>query len=158
MKKRHAWQLQEAKARFSELFRLVRAKGPQWVTRQGKEAVVVGRSEIVGKPVSLLLLALDATVTVCHSKTQNIAEQIKQADIVVAAVGKANFIKGAWIKKGAVVIDVGINKLDGKTVGDVEFDEAQKNASFITPVPGGVGPVTAVLLMKNVLEAFKSHV
>ncbi len=123
----------------------------------GKEAVIVGRSEIVGKPLILLLLAQSATVTVCHSLTSKagkLIDHLKRADIVVAAVGQPEFVKGSWIKEGAVVIDVGINKVNGKIVGDVEFAEAAKHASFITPVPGGVGPVTAVLLMKNALKAF----
>ncbi len=125
---------------------------------RGKEAVVVGRSEIVGKPVALLLLAQSATVTVCHSGTDKagkLQEHISRADILVAAIGKANFIQGQWIKKGAVVIDVGINSLDGKMVGDVDFESAKLHAGFITPVPGGVGPVTVVCLMRNALEAFK---
>lgn len=127
---------------------------------RGKDAVVVGRSEIVGKPVSLLLLAQSATVTICHSGTSQagkLQEHIAKADIVVAAMGKPNFIKGEWIKKGAVVIDVGINSVDGKIVGDVEFETAKERAGFITPVPGGVGPVTVVCLMRNALEAFKNQ-
>ncbi len=125
---------------------------------RGKEAVVVGRSEIVGKPVALLLLAQSATVIVCHSGTDKagkLQEHIGRADVLVAAIGKANFIRGEWIKKGAVVIDVGINSLDGKMVGDVDFESAKLHAGFITPVPGGVGPVTVVCLMRNALEAFK---
>ncbi len=125
---------------------------------RGKQAVVVGRSEIVGKPVALLLLAQSATVTVCHSATDQVGklqEHISGADILVAAIGKANFVRGEWIKKGAVVIDVGINLLNGKMVGDVDFESAKLHAGFITPVPGGVGPVTVVCLMRNALEAFK---
>lgn len=128
------------------------------VNLRGKEAVVVGHSEIVGKPLSLLLLAQDATVTVCHlatSEAGRLTEHVGRADILVVAVGKAGLIKGRWIKKGAVVIDVGINKVDGKIVGDVEFEAAKSRASFITPVPGGVGPVTVVMLMRNGIEAFK---
>lgn len=128
------------------------------VSIAGKEAVVVGRSEIVGKPLSLLLLKENATVTICHSGTSKagkLEEHVKRADIVVAAVGQPGFVKGAWIKPGAIVIDVGINKVGDKIVGDVEFDEAAKRAAFITPVPGGVGPVTVVMLMKNVVGAFK---
>lgn len=125
------------------------------VSLSGKEAVIVGRSEIVGKPMALLLLKENATVTVCHSRTVNLQEHVSRADIVVAAVGQAGFVKGAWIKPGAVVIDVGINKAGDKIVGDVEFEEAAKRAAFITPVPGGVGPVTVVMLMKNAVEAFK---
>ncbi len=127
----------------------------------GKQAVVVGRSEIVGKPVAMLLLAQSATVTVCHSATDRagkLQDHIRGADILVAAIGKANFIRGQWIKKGAAVIDVGINALNGKTVGDVDFESAKESAGFITPVPGGVGPVTVVCLMRNALEAFKLQI
>ncbi|MFA5059853.1 MAG: bifunctional 5,10-methylenetetrahydrofolate dehydrogenase/5,10-methenyltetrahydrofolate cyclohydrolase [Candidatus Omnitrophota bacterium] len=130
------------------------------VALRGKEAVIVGRSEIVGKPLSLLLLAESATVTICHTGTSQagtLEAHVKRADIVVAAVGKPGFVKGEWIKKGAIVIDVGINKIDGKIVGDVEFEAAAGKAAFITPVPGGVGPVTAVIIMKNTLEAFKAQ-
>lgn len=122
----------------------------------GKDAVVVGRSNIVGKPMALMLLHRNATVTVCHSKTADIAAKVSSADIVVAAVGRAGFIKGGWIKKGAVVIDVGMNRnAEGKLVGDVEFEEASKSASYITPVPGGVGPMTVAMLLKNTVEAAK---
>ncbi len=124
----------------------------------GKNVVVVGRSEIVGKPVALLLLAQNATVTVCHSLTSQAGQleaHIGRADVLIAAIGKADFIKGAWLKKGAIVIDVGINSQDGKIVGDVDFASAQENAALITPVPGGVGPVTVVCLMRNAMEAFK---
>ncbi len=121
----------------------------------GKEAVVIGRSQIVGKPMALLLLKENMTVTVCHSKTQDLAAVVRRADVVVAAIGKPLFVKGDWIKPGAIVIDIGINQEDGKIVGDVDFDSAKQNASFITPVPGGVGPVTSVMLMKNAIEAFK---
>ncbi len=120
---------------------------------EGKNAVVVGRSNIVGKPVAIMLLEEHATVTLCHSRTTNLAEVIRNADIVVAAIGKPEFIKGDWIKKGAVVIDVGINRVaDGKIVGDVEFEKAKKYASWITPVPGGVGPMTIAMLLKNTLK------
>jgi len=123
----------------------------------GKEAVVIGRSNIVGKPVAFLLLAQNATVTLCHSKTKEIAEKVKRADVVVAAVGIPEFVKGDWIKPGAVVIDVGINRnAEGKLLGDVDFREAQKNASWITPVPGGVGPMTIAMLLKNTLQAANS--
>ena len=127
------------------------------ISIRGKEAVVVGRSEIVGKPIALLLLESHASVTVCHSGTppEKLIEHLKRADIVIAAVGKANFIKGEWIKEGAIVIDVGINEVNGKILGDVEFEKAKEKASFITPVPGGVGPVTAVMLMRNSIEAFE---
>ncbi len=125
------------------------------VILKGKEAVIIGRSEIVGKPVALLLLKQDMTVTICHSKTENLEEHIHRADIVVAAVGRKRFVQGAWIKPGAIVVDVGINEENGKIVGDVDFDSCQEKASFISPVPGGVGPVTAVMLMRNALEALK---
>ncbi len=122
----------------------------------GKDAVVVGRSNIVGKPIAIMLLQKNATVTICHSKTINLQEKIKRADILIAAIGKPHMIKGEWIKQGAVVIDVGINRLDnGKLAGDVEYEEAFKRASFITPVPGGVGPMTIAMLMYNTVEAAK---
>ena len=120
----------------------------------GRECVIVGRSNIVGKPMSMLLLHSNGTVTICHSRTKNLAEKTKRADILVAAVGKPNFITGDMIKEGAVVIDVGINRLaDKKLVGDVEFESAEKVASAITPVPGGVGPMTIAMLMKNTVKA-----
>ncbi len=120
----------------------------------GKECVVVGRSNIVGKPQAMLLLHKNGTVTICHSRTKNLAEKTKQADILVAAVGIPNFIKGDMIKEGAVVIDVGINRLEnGKLCGDVEFETAEKVAGAITPVPGGVGPMTIAMLMKNTVKA-----
>ncbi|MDQ2085959.1 bifunctional methylenetetrahydrofolate dehydrogenase/methenyltetrahydrofolate cyclohydrolase FolD [Herbivorax sp. ANBcel31] len=120
----------------------------------GKECVVVGRSNIVGKPMAMLLLAQNGTVTVCHSKTKDIEKKVKNADIVIAAVGKPEFIKGDIIKPGAVVIDVGINRLEGKKlVGDVEFETASGVASAITPVPRGVGPMTIAMLMKNTVKA-----
>lgn len=120
----------------------------------GKECVVVGRSNIVGKPQSMLLLHQNGTVTVCHSKTKDLKEHTKKADILVAAVGIPNFVKGDMIKEGAVVIDVGINRLDnGKLCGDVEFETAEKVAGAITPVPGGVGPMTIAMLMKNTVKA-----
>ena len=126
----------------------------------GKDAVVVGRSEIVGKPVAFLLLAQNASVTVCHSGTSKagrLAAHVKNAEVLVVAVGRPGFIKGEWVREGAIVIDVGINAVAGKLVGDVEFDEARERAAFITPVPGGVGPVTAVMLMKNGIETFKQQ-
>lgn len=120
----------------------------------GRKAVVVGRSNIVGKPISLMLLEKNATVTVCHSRTQDLESVVREADVVVAAIGKPRFVKGSWIKKGALVIDVGINRLpDGKLVGDVDFEEAAKVAGWITPVPGGVGPMTIAMLLENTLEA-----
>ncbi len=120
----------------------------------GKECVVVGRSNIVGKPMAMLLLHQNGTVTICHSKTKDLAEKTKNADIIVAAVGIPNFIKGDMIKPGAVVIDVGINRIaPKKLVGDVEFETAEKVAAAITPVPGGVGPMTIAMLMKNTVKA-----
>jgi methylenetetrahydrofolate dehydrogenase (NADP+)/methenyltetrahydrofolate cyclohydrolase len=121
----------------------------------GKKAVVVGRSNMVGKPVALLLLQENATVTICHSRTKDLKAELQDADIIVAAVGIANLIKGDMVKKGAVVIDVGINRSeDGKLCGDVDFAAASENAGFITPVPGGVGPMTIAMLLSNTLEAF----
>ena len=125
----------------------------------GKNCVVIGRSNIVGKPMAMLLLERNGTVSICHSRTQNLSSYTKNADILVVAVGKANFIKGDMIKDGAVVVDVGINRLeDGKVVGDVEFDSASKVASYITPVPGGVGPMTISTLLQNTLTAAKLSV
>ncbi len=122
----------------------------------GKECVVVGRSNIVGKPQAMLLLHENGTVTICHSRTKNLAEKTRQADILVAAVGKANFIKGDMVKKGAVVIDVGINRMeDGKLCGDVEYESVKEVAGAITPVPGGVGPMTIAMLMRNTVKAAK---
>lgn len=128
----------------------------------GKKAVVVGRSNIVGLPVAMLLLHRDATVTICHSKTTNIETIVKEADIVVACLGQPEYVKGNWIKKGAVVIDVGTNPVKDETkksgyrlVGDVEFSEASKVASYITPVPGGVGPMTIAMLLFNTLHSFE---
>ena len=120
----------------------------------GKECVIVGRSNIVGKPQAMLLLHANGTVTICHSRTKNLKEKTKNADILVAAVGIPNFITGDMIKEGAVVIDVGINRIaEKKLVGDVEFESAEKVASAITPVPGGVGPMTIAMLMKNTVKA-----
>jgi len=124
----------------------------------GKEACIVGHSEIVGKPLALLLLNKFVTTTVCHiatGKRGTLPEFVKKAEILIVAVGKAGLIKGEWIKEGAIVIDVGINRVDGKLVGDVEFDKAQERAGYITPVPGGVGPLTVAMLMKNLVEAYK---
>lgn len=124
------------------------------VDLKGKHAVVVGRSNIVGKPAAILLLSRHATVTICHSRTADLPAVIREADVVVAAVGKAEMVRGSWIKPGAVVIDVGINRLsDGRLVGDVAFDEAKEVASLITPVPGGVGPMTITMLLANTFEA-----
>ena len=125
----------------------------------GKNCVVVGRSNIVGKPQAMLLLHKNATVTICHSKTKNIKEITKNADVLVAAVGRAQMFDGDYIKDGAVVIDVGMNRLENKKlVGDVDFESAAKKASCITPVPGGVGPMTIAMLMKNTLTAAKNAV
>ena len=121
----------------------------------GKHAVIIGRSNIVGKPVSMLLLHRNATITICHSRTQNLEEVTRSADILVAAVGRANFVKDEMVSEGTVVIDVGINRVDGKLTGDVDFEPVSKKASHITPVPGGVGPMTIALLMENTLKAFK---
>lgn len=119
----------------------------------GKEAVVVGRSNIVGKPMAMLLLQKNATVTICHSRTANLAEHTRRADVLVAAVGKPRFITADMVKPGAVVIDVGINRVDGKVVGDVDFDAVREVASWITPVPGGVGRMTITMLLANTIEA-----
>lgn len=125
---------------------------------EGKNAVVLGRSNIVGKPMSQCLLNKNATVTICHSKTKNINDITKNADIIVAAIGKKEFVKGDMVKEGVVVIDVGINRgEDGKLKGDVDFDEVSKKASYITPVPGGVGPMTIAMLMTNVVKAAKDQ-
>ena len=124
---------------------------------EGKRAVVIGRSNIVGKPMLQCLLSKNATVTICHSRTKDLAAVVREADIVVAAIGKPNFITGDMIKEGAIVIDVGINRMeDGKLLGDVKFDEAEPKASFITPVPGGVGPMTIAMLVENVVKAARN--
>ncbi|MDD4953640.1 MAG: bifunctional 5,10-methylenetetrahydrofolate dehydrogenase/5,10-methenyltetrahydrofolate cyclohydrolase [Candidatus Omnitrophica bacterium] len=126
----------------------------------GKEVVIVGHSEIVGKPLALLLLEKFATVTVCHigtSKAGKLEEHVRKAEILIVAVGKAGLIKGDLVKEGAIVIDVGINRVADKIVGDVEFEAAEKRASYITPVPGGVGPLTVTMLMRNLVEAAKSQ-
>lgn len=121
---------------------------------KGKHAVIVGASNIVGRPMSLELLLAGCTTTVCHKFTQDLEAQVRQADILVVAVGKPEFIPGDWVKPGAIVIDVGINRLaDGRLVGDIQFDEAFQRASWITPVPGGVGPMTVASLVENTLEA-----
>ena len=122
----------------------------------GKEVVVVGRSNIVGKPVALMCLAQHATVTLCHSRNRDLPAKVAQADVLIAAVGRPEMIKGEWIKKGAVVIDVGVNRVgDKKLVGDVEFEAARERASAITPVPGGVGPMTITMLLYNTVEGAK---
>lgn len=124
----------------------------------GKNAVVLGRSNIVGKPMGLLLLQENATVTYCHSKTANLPEVLRHADILVAAVGVPKMIKAEHVKPGAVVVDVGINRVDGKLCGDVDFESASEKASFITPVPGGVGPMTIATLMSNTLKMYRQAV
>eukprot|EP00456_Euglypha_rotunda_P029953 TRINITY_DN2341_c0_g1_i3.p1 TRINITY_DN2341_c0_g1~~TRINITY_DN2341_c0_g1_i3.p1 ORF type:complete len:191 (-),score=28.27 TRINITY_DN2341_c0_g1_i3:94-666(-) len=132
------------------------------VSLEGKKAVVVGRSNLVGKPLALLLLSRHATVTITHSKTKNLPEVVRQADIVCAAIGKPHFVKGDWIKPGAIVIDVGINavpdpskKAGYRLVGDVDYDAALRSASAITPVPGGVGLMTVAMLLSNTVKAWK---
>ncbi len=126
------------------------------VDLKGKEVVIVGRSNIVGKPVALMCLAEHATVTICHSRTVNLPQKVAAADVVIAAVGRPEMIKGGWIKKGAIVIDVGINRVgEKKLVGDVDFIAASKNAAAITPVPGGVGPMTITMLLYNTLVSAK---
>lgn len=123
----------------------------------GKHAVIVGASNIVGRPMALELLLAGCTVTITHRFTEDLASHIHQADILVVAVGKPKFIRGEWIKDGAVVVDVGINRIDGKLVGDVEFETAAERAAYITPVPGGVGPMTVAMLMQNTLFAYEKH-
>eukprot|EP00923_Selenidium_pygospionis_P016947 GHVN01029810.1.p1 GENE.GHVN01029810.1~~GHVN01029810.1.p1 ORF type:complete len:300 (-),score=49.44 GHVN01029810.1:83-982(-) len=132
------------------------------VNMKGAEVVVVGRSNIVGMPVALLFQQEDATVTMCHSRTANLAEVCRRADIIIAAIGKPNFVKGDWIKEGCVVIDVGINSVDDsstpkgyKLVGDADFKECEKKAKLITPVPGGVGPMTVAILMRNTVDSYE---
>lgn len=120
---------------------------------KGKEAVVVGRSNIVGKPVALLLLQRHATVTLCHSRTRDLGEVTRRADILVASVGSPRIIHGDMVKEGSIIIDVGVNRVEGKLVGDVDFEAAREKAAFITPVPGGVGPMTIAMLLKNTLLA-----
>jgi methylenetetrahydrofolate dehydrogenase (NADP+)/methenyltetrahydrofolate cyclohydrolase len=130
----------------------------QGVKVAGKHAVIIGRSNIVGKPMAFLLLRENASVTLCHSQTNDLAAMCKTADILCAAVGKAKMIKGDWIKPGAIVIDFGVNFVDGKSVGDVDYDQAVNVAGMITPVPGGTGPMTNIMMMKNVIEAAKRQV
>ena len=126
----------------------------EWnVPLAGKEAVVIGRSNIVGKPVAMLLLNENCTVTMCHSRTADLAAHTRRADILIAAVGKPRFVTADMVKPGAAVVDVGINRVDGKVVGDVDFDSVEKVAGYISPVPGGVGKMTICMLMENVIEA-----
>ncbi len=128
------------------------------ISVEGKECVVIGRSNIVGKPMAMLLLGQNGTVTICHSRTKDLAEVTKRADILVAAVGKAYFVTPDMVKDGAVVIDVGMNRnAEGKLCGDVDFENVKDKCSFITPVPGGVGPMTITMLLKNTLTASKEH-
>lgn len=124
---------------------------------EGKRVVVVGRSNTVGKPMAIMLLKENATVTVAHSKTQNLGELTLQADILVVAIGKAKFIKENMVKEGAVVIDVGMNRVDGKLCGDVDFEAVKNKCSYITPVPGGVGPMTVTMLLKNTVDAARRN-
>ena len=123
------------------------------VPLSGKDAVVIGRSNIVGKPVAMLLLAENCTVTICHSRTQNLKEHCRRADVLVAAIGKPHFVTADMVKPGAAVVDVGINRMHGKVVGDVDYDAVKDVAGYITPVPGGVGKMTISMLMENTLEA-----
>jgi methylenetetrahydrofolate dehydrogenase (NADP+) / methenyltetrahydrofolate cyclohydrolase len=125
---------------------------------KGKDAVVVGRSNLVGKPIAVLLMMEHATVTICHSRTRDLDKKVKAADIVVAAIGKAEMIRGEWIKDGSVVIDVGMNRTEAGLKGDVQYEEASRHASFITPVHGGVGPMTITMLLDNTLCAAKGHI
>jgi methylenetetrahydrofolate dehydrogenase (NADP+)/methenyltetrahydrofolate cyclohydrolase len=125
---------------------------------EGMDAVIIGQSNIVGRPMALELLAARCTITVCHSRTKELEQKIRNADIIVAAIGRPNYISGDWIKPGAIVLDVGINRLDdGRLVGDVDFESAKEKASWITPVPGGVGPMTIATLLENTLEAAELH-
>jgi len=134
------------------ILRLLKSTG---IPLAGKEAVVIGRSNIVGKPVALMLLAESATVTVCHSRTKDLAEHLRRADILVAAVGKPRFVTADMVKEGAVVVDVGINRLEEGLVGDVDYGPVSEKASWVTPVPGGVGPMTIAMLMVNTANAFR---
>jgi methylenetetrahydrofolate dehydrogenase (NADP+)/methenyltetrahydrofolate cyclohydrolase len=127
------------------------------VVLEGAEAVVVGRSDLVGKPVAQLLLAENATVTLCHSRTRDLGEACRRADVLVAAVGRPGLIAGDWIKPGAAVIDVGMNRTEAGLVGDVAFDAAAQRAGLITPVPGGVGPMTIAMLLRNTLQAARAQ-
>ncbi|MGH7897513.1 MAG: bifunctional 5,10-methylenetetrahydrofolate dehydrogenase/5,10-methenyltetrahydrofolate cyclohydrolase, partial [Candidatus Binatia bacterium] len=129
--------------------------GKTGITLKGKTAVVVGRSLLVGKPVALLLLEQHATVTMCHSRTADLAGEVGRADVLIAAIGKAEMIRGEWIRPGSVVIDVGINRTEAGLKGDVEFVAAAERASHITPVPGGVGPMTVAMLLANTLASAK---
>jgi methylenetetrahydrofolate dehydrogenase (NADP+)/methenyltetrahydrofolate cyclohydrolase len=127
------------------------------VALEGAEAVVVGRSDLVGKPLAALLLAAHATVTICHSRTRDLGDVCRRADVLVAAVGRAGLVRGDWVKKGAVVIDVGTNRTEAGLTGDVEFEPAAERARLITPVPGGVGPMTIAMLLRNTLLAARAQ-
>jgi methylenetetrahydrofolate dehydrogenase (NADP+) / methenyltetrahydrofolate cyclohydrolase len=127
------------------------------VALEGAEAVVVGRSDLVGKPLAALLLAANATVTLCHSRTRDLGEVCRRADVLVAAVGRAHLVRGDWVKEGAVVIDVGMNRTDDGLTGDVDFEGAAERARLITPVPGGVGPMTIAMLLRNTLQAARAQ-
>lgn len=125
---------------------------------KGKRALVLGRSTLVGKPIALMLLEKHATVTIAHSRTEDLAARVRESDILVAAVGRPHLVQGDWVKEGAVVIDVGINRLDdGSLTGDVEFEGAERRASYITPVPGGVGPMTIAMLLSNTVDAAEAR-
>ena len=125
---------------------------------EGKDVLVIGQSNIVGKPMTLLLINKRATVQVCNSKTKNLSEKLQKADVVVAAAGSPKLVKGSDVKEGVVVIDIGINRVDGKICGDVDFEEVSQKASYITPVPGGVGPMTIAMLIKNTFKSYKQKV
>lgn len=125
---------------------------------EGKDVLVIGQSNIVGKPMTLLLIKKRATVQVCNSKTKNLSEKLQKADVVIAAAGSPKLVKASDVKEGVVVIDVGINRVDGKLCGDVDFEEVSKKASFITPVPGGVGPMTIAMLIKNTFKSYKQKI
>jgi methylenetetrahydrofolate dehydrogenase (NADP+)/methenyltetrahydrofolate cyclohydrolase len=133
---------------------MIRSTG---VSLAGKKAVVVGRSNLVGKPLAMLLLQAHATVTICHSRTADLAAECRLADVLAVAAGKPNCVLGEWIKPGAVVVDIGTNRVEGKLVGDVEFEKARERAGFISPVPGGVGPMTIAQLMANTVLAARRH-
>ena len=128
------------------------------INLEGKDVLVIGQSNIVGKPMTLLLIKKRATVQVCNSKTKNLSEKLQKADVIVAAAGSPKLIKATDVKEGVVIIDVGINRVDGKLCGDVDFEEVSKKASFITPVPGGVGPMTIAMLIKNTLKSYKQKI
>ena len=127
------------------------------VALEGAEAVVIGRSDLVGKPVAQMLLARNATVTVCHSRTRDLPGVCRRADVLIAAVGRPRMVQGDWVKEGATVIDVGINRVEEGLVGDVDFDAASERAALITPVPRGVGPMTIAMLLQNTLQAAKAQ-